>query len=486
MDMCFELAGRIVKALGAVTVVDETHGFRFFDNRDLLGFVDGTENPEGPLAVSATEIGDEDPDFAGGCYVHVQKYLHDMRSWESLSVTEQELVIGRTKLEDIEMDDDVKPANSHIALNVIEDEDGNELKIVRHNMPFGEIGKGEFGTYFIGYSRTAAVTERMLSNMFIGDPPGNTDHILEFSTAVTGGKFFTPIVDFLNDPPPLPDSAARRRATRSHRRARRHQRVAGDRQPERNPSMNNLYRDLAPITEAAWAEIEVEATRTFKRHIAGRRVVDVSEPGGPVTAAISTGHLLDVAPPGDGVVAHLREASRWCGCGCRSRCPRTAIDDVERGSQDSDWDPVKDAAKKLAFVEDRAIFEGYDAASIDGIRACSSNPALALPAGRPRDSRRHRPGAVGAAAGGRRRPVLGAAVGRRVHQGQRDHRTRLSDPRAPQPAGRRRDHLGARDRRRVRAVHPRRRLRSAAGHRRVDRLPVARRRHGRSCTCRRR
>ncbi|MBP1817459.1 Dyp-type peroxidase [Mycobacterium sp. OAE908] len=206
MDMCFELAGRIVKALGPVTVVDETHGFRFFDNRDLLGFVDGTENPDGPLAVSATEIGDEDPDFAGGCYVHVQKYLHDMSAWDALSVTEQELVIGRSKLEDIEMDDDVKPANSHIALNVIEDEDGNELKIVRHNMPFGEIGKGEYGTYFIGYSRTAAVTEQMLRNMFIGDPPGNTDHILEFSTAITGGKFFTPIVDFLNDPPPLPNS----------------------------------------------------------------------------------------------------------------------------------------------------------------------------------------------------------------------------------------------------------------------------------------
>ena len=134
-------------------MVDEVHGFRFFDNRDLLGFVDGTENPDGPVAVAATEIGDEDPDFAGGSYVHVQKYVHDMAAWESLSVTEQELVIGRTKLEDIEMDDEVKPANSHIALNVIEDEDGNELKIVRHNMPFGEIGKGEFGTYYIAYSR---------------------------------------------------------------------------------------------------------------------------------------------------------------------------------------------------------------------------------------------------------------------------------------------------------------------------------------------
>jgi putative iron-dependent peroxidase len=207
MDMCFELAGRIVKALNAITVVDETHGFRFFENRDLLGFVDGTENPDGPLSVSASQIGDEDPDFAGGCYVHVQKYVHDMTAWESLSVTEQELVIGRTKLEDIELDDDDKPPNAHIALNVIEDETGTELKIIRHNMPFGEIGKGEFGTYFIGYSRTAAVTERMLTNMFIGDPPGNTDRILDFSTAVTGSMFFTPIVDFLNDPPPLPDSA---------------------------------------------------------------------------------------------------------------------------------------------------------------------------------------------------------------------------------------------------------------------------------------
>jgi porphyrinogen peroxidase len=206
MDVCFELAGRIVKAMAAATVVDEVHGFRFFDNRDLLGFVDGTENPDGPLAVSATQIGDEDPDFAGGCYVHIQKYVHDMAAWESLSVSEQERVIGRTKLEDIELDDDEKPANAHIAVNVITDDDGNELKIVRLNMPFGEVGKGEFGTYYIGYSRTPVVTEVMLSNMFIGDPPGNTDRILDFSTAVTGGLFFTPITDFLDDPPPLPDS----------------------------------------------------------------------------------------------------------------------------------------------------------------------------------------------------------------------------------------------------------------------------------------
>jgi porphyrinogen peroxidase len=205
LDVCFELAGRILKSMtGAVTVVDEVHGFRFFDNRDLLGFVDGTENPDGPIAVNATAIGDEDPDFAGGCYVHVQKYVHDMKSWDSLSVTEQELVFGRTKLEDIEMDDDVKPSNAHIALNVIEDEDGNELKIVRANMPFGEVGKGEYGTYFIGYSRTPEVTERMLNNMFLGDPPGNTDRVLDFSTALTGVLFFTPTIDFLDNPPPLP------------------------------------------------------------------------------------------------------------------------------------------------------------------------------------------------------------------------------------------------------------------------------------------
>ncbi|WP_111508248.1 Dyp-type peroxidase [Mycobacterium kyogaense] len=207
MDVCFELAIKIVGAMGPITVVDETHGFRFFDNRDLLGFVDGTENPDGPLADSATRIGDEDPDFAGGCYVHVQKYLHDMAAWNALSTEDQERVIGRTKLDDIELDDAVKPANSHVALNVIEDDDGTELKIVRHNMPFGQIGRGEFGTYFIGYSRSAAVTERMLTNMFIGSPPGTTDHILEFSTAITGSMFFTPTQDFLDDPPPLPDSA---------------------------------------------------------------------------------------------------------------------------------------------------------------------------------------------------------------------------------------------------------------------------------------
>ncbi|HET9875573.1 MAG TPA: Dyp-type peroxidase [Mycobacterium sp.] len=212
MDVCFELAGRIVKAMaGAITVVDEVHGFRFFDNRDLLGFVDGTENPTGAEALDATAVGEEDPDFTGGSYVHVQKYVHDMTGWEALSVTEQERVIGRTKLEDIEFDDDVKPVDSHVALNVIEDDDGDELDIVRANMPFGELGTGEYGTYFIGYARSPTITERMLRNMFLGDPPGNTDRILDFSSALTGGLFFAPSIDFLDDPPPLP--GARPKAT---------------------------------------------------------------------------------------------------------------------------------------------------------------------------------------------------------------------------------------------------------------------------------
>lgn len=143
---------------------------------------------------------------------------------------------------------------------------------------------------------------------------------------------------------------------------------------------NNLYRNLAPVTDVAWAEIELEATRTFKRHIAGRRVVDVSEPGGPVTASISTGRLLDVQAPTDGVVAHLRESRPLVRLRVPFTLSREEIDNVERGAQDSDWDPVKDAAKKLAFIEDRAIFEGYSAASIEGIRAASSNKPLTLPA----------------------------------------------------------------------------------------------------------
>ena len=202
LDMCFELGFRLVGRLqGHGRVVDEVHGFKFFEERDLLGFVDGTENPDGPAAVDAVVIGEEDPAFAGGSYVIVQKYVHDLGSWDALTVEQQESAIGRTKLEDIELPDEVKPSNSHVALNTLFDEDGNQRQIVRRNMPFGRIGVGEYGTYYIGYARTPDVIEKMLENMFIGNPPGNHDRILDFSTAVTGSLFFVPSSDFLNDPP---------------------------------------------------------------------------------------------------------------------------------------------------------------------------------------------------------------------------------------------------------------------------------------------
>jgi porphyrinogen peroxidase len=198
MDLCFELASRIMFRLGgAVEVADETHGFRYFDNRDIIGFVDGTENPEGAAAVSSVVIGAEDAAFAGGSYVIVQKYLHDMAGWNALPTEQQENIIGREKLSDIELTDDVKPSYAHNALTTILDDDGEEVQILRDNMPFGTTGSGEYGTYFIGYSRSPDTTEQMLRNMFIGSPEGNYDRLLDFSVAVTGGLFFVPSAPLL-------------------------------------------------------------------------------------------------------------------------------------------------------------------------------------------------------------------------------------------------------------------------------------------------
>jgi putative iron-dependent peroxidase len=202
LDLCFELAGLLVQRLDSVaTVVDEVHGFRSFDERDLLGFVDGTENPEGATAYEAVTIDSEDPAFTGGSYAIVQKYVHDMGTWNALSIEEQELVIGRTKLDDVELSEETKPANSHVALNTIVDEHGDEQQIMRFNMPFGRVGAGEFGTYFIGYARTATVIEQMLTNMFVGNPRGTYDRVLDFSRALTGTLFFIPSLEFLDDPP---------------------------------------------------------------------------------------------------------------------------------------------------------------------------------------------------------------------------------------------------------------------------------------------
>jgi putative iron-dependent peroxidase len=199
MDLCFEMATQIMARIGnAVTPVDEVQGFRYFDDRDLLGFVDGTENPRGSAVTFAVLIGDEDPTFTCGSYVIVQKYLHDMDAWNALTTEAQERVIGRTKLSDIELDESIKPTCSHSSLTTIT-ENGKEIQILRDNMPFGRPAQGEFGTYFIGYSRSPRTIEQMLENMFVGRPPGNYDRILDFSRAVTGNLFFVPSATFLED-----------------------------------------------------------------------------------------------------------------------------------------------------------------------------------------------------------------------------------------------------------------------------------------------
>ena len=201
-DLCFELAAKIMGSIGdVVSVADEVHGFRYFDDRDVMGFVDGTENPRGAMAREAAIVGSEDQPFAGGSYVIVQKYLHDLKTWNALPVEMQERIIGRRKLSDIELSDADKPAYAHNALTNIE-ENGRQLQILRDNMPFGRPGHSEFGTYFIGYSRTPRITEIMLENMFIGNPPGNYDRLLDFSHPVTGSLFFVPTGTFLDNVSP--------------------------------------------------------------------------------------------------------------------------------------------------------------------------------------------------------------------------------------------------------------------------------------------
>jgi putative iron-dependent peroxidase len=199
MDLCFKLASQIMARLGgAVSPVDEAHGFRYFDDRDLIGFVDGTENPTGQAAIDAAYVGAEDPAFAGGTYVIVQKYLHDLAGWNELSTEAQERIIGRSKLADIELDDAVKPAYAHNALAKVV-VDGKEIKIIRDNMPFGRAAEKEFGTYFIGYARSPRTIEQMLENMFVGQPAGNYDRLLDFSVAKTGNLFFVPSATFLEN-----------------------------------------------------------------------------------------------------------------------------------------------------------------------------------------------------------------------------------------------------------------------------------------------
>ncbi|HEX7386665.1 MAG TPA: Dyp-type peroxidase [Castellaniella sp.] len=199
MDLCFELSAQILARLGAaVAIEDETHAFQYFDARAMIGFVDGVENPSGAEATAATLVGDEDAAFAGGSYVIVQKYVHDLSSWNALPVQDQEKIIGRTKHDNIELSDEAKPSWAHNALTIIED-DGEEIEIVRGNLPYRDPAKGENGTYFIGYAKTPRPIEQMIDNMFIGRPPGNYDRLLDYSRAITGSLFFVPSASFLEN-----------------------------------------------------------------------------------------------------------------------------------------------------------------------------------------------------------------------------------------------------------------------------------------------
>ncbi|MDR2221581.1 MAG: Dyp-type peroxidase [Flavobacteriaceae bacterium] len=197
--ICFDMAMALSKILLPIAdCIDEIQGFKYWDGRAIIGFVDGTENPIGEDRNYFGIVGNEDPTYQGGSYLFVQKYIHFMKDWDNLSVEEQEKVIGRYKATDIEMEEDKKPSNSHTALTAIEDENGNELKIIRANMPYGNPSKGQAGTYFISYASTFSTTQKMLKNMFIGDPVGNYDRILDYSKAITGTLFFVPSFDLLD------------------------------------------------------------------------------------------------------------------------------------------------------------------------------------------------------------------------------------------------------------------------------------------------
>jgi len=194
-DACFMLARRFLATVGdTAKLAEEVHGFRHLGGRDMIGFVDGTENPKGAEIVPATIVGAEDREFAGGSYVSVQRYIHDLRRWERKSVAAQEKVIGRTKPTDIEIPDARKLPTAHLSRVVIE-EGGEELQILRRSLPYGTLD--EIGLYFIAYGRTPHNFRKMLNRMMRHDHAGHYDHLMDFVHAVTGASFFAPSVDFL-------------------------------------------------------------------------------------------------------------------------------------------------------------------------------------------------------------------------------------------------------------------------------------------------
>jgi putative iron-dependent peroxidase len=189
-DLNHQLAHQMRLALAdAVALHEEVAGFSYLDMRDLTGFVDGTENPQGAERAQVALVGDEDAAFAGGSYIDLQRYVHDLPRWEHLNVSAQEVVVGRTKPDDVELPKGVKPPSAHISRVVIED-DGEELEILRHSMPYGN--SNEAGLVFIAYARSPDNFDRMLDRMIYADAHGIYDHLMNYTRAVTGCSFFAP------------------------------------------------------------------------------------------------------------------------------------------------------------------------------------------------------------------------------------------------------------------------------------------------------
>ena len=199
-DICFTLSQAFFDDIqDKVEVLDERVCFRYFDGRDLTGFIDGTENPQFPDDRAETALlGTDAGIFKDGSFIFAQRYVHDLEKWKRLKVDAQESVMGRSKLESIEMDDDVKPENAHIARVVIEDDEGEEMEILRHSLPYGD-GKGEQGLFFIAYTKNLAIIDDMLEHMFGTTGDGIHDRLLHFVTAVDGAYFFAPSEELLEE-----------------------------------------------------------------------------------------------------------------------------------------------------------------------------------------------------------------------------------------------------------------------------------------------
>lgn len=199
-DICFAMSQAFFAGIQTkVDVLDERPCFRFFDGRDMTGFIDGTENPQFPDDRAETALLPEDAEaFADGSFIFAQRYIHDLAKWQQLKVDAQEQVFGRTKLESIELDDDIKPQNAHIARTVIEDEDGEEMEILRHSLPYGD-GKGEQGLFFVAYTNNLSIIDAMLQRMFGTSGDGIHDRLLHFTTAIDGAYYFAPSDELLEE-----------------------------------------------------------------------------------------------------------------------------------------------------------------------------------------------------------------------------------------------------------------------------------------------